>query len=127
MQESGEKPVLNQIELHPLLWEGATIDYCRSNNIVVEAYSPLARNDAKLMEAPLMKKLASKYGKTVAQIAIRWSVQNDFVSIPKSKTEKYIKENFEVFDFELSKEEMEQVQALNCGFHTCWNPNDIKY
>jgi diketogulonate reductase-like aldo/keto reductase len=109
------------------LWETETIDYCRKNNIVVEAYSPLARNDPKLMDAPLMKSLASKYGKTVAQIAIRWSVQNNFVSIPKSKTEKFIKDNLEVFDFELTAEEMEQVKALNCNFHTCWNPHDIKY
>lgn len=93
----------------------------------MEAYSPLARNDPKLMDAPLMKTLGGKYGKTVAQIAIRWSIQNNFVSIPKSKTKKYIKENLEVFDFQLTAEEMEQIRALNCDVHTCWNPHSIIY
>lgn len=104
VKNSTEKPVINQIELHPLLWEGPTIDYCQKNNIVVEAYSPLARNHDELMKSKIITDLAAKYNKTAAQIAIRWSVQNNFVSIPKSKTLKYIRQNFEVLDFQLTPE-----------------------
>jgi diketogulonate reductase-like aldo/keto reductase len=79
------------------------------------------------MKNELMNKIAEKYKKTVAQISIRWSIQNNFASIPKSKTKKYIKENFEVLDFNLTADEMQSIKGLNNNTHTCWNPNDILY
>jgi diketogulonate reductase-like aldo/keto reductase len=79
------------------------------------------------MDNELMKSLANKYNRTVAQIAIRWSIQNGFVSIPKSKTKKFIQDNFNVTDFVLTQEEMEKIKALNKDFHTCWNPHSVIY
>lgn len=99
-----ELPVINQIELHPLIWEGPTIEYCRQHNILIEAYSPLAHNDPKLMKNPLLVSIAEKHSKSAAQLAIRWSLQNGFVTIPKSKSKKHLEENLVVFDFELSSE-----------------------
>lgn len=84
-------PVVNQFELHPLLWESDTIDYCRKHSIVIEAYSPLARQDDKLFKNALMKELSSKYKKSVAQLSLRWCLQNGFVTLPKSKTVDRIK------------------------------------
>jgi len=79
------------------------------------------------MENELLGKLAKKYSKTVSQVALRWALQNNFVILPKSKTEKYIKENIDIYGFELTKEELDEVGKLNKNYHTCWDPNSIKY
>jgi len=120
-------PVLNQFEIHPFCIEKETIDLCREKGIVVEAYSSLARNEDILMKNKLLLEIAGKYKKSVAQVALRWAIENKYVVLPKSKTEERIKENFDVFDFELTKEEIEKVNALNKRHHTCWDPNTIMH
>ena len=120
-------PVINQFEIHPFCYDLETIQLCQKNNIIVQAYSPLARQDDILFKNETMHKIAEKHGKTIAQVALRWSIQNGFVTLPKSKTEKYIKENFNIFDFELSESEMMLIGELNKGHHTCWNPETIEY
>lgn len=105
------KPMVNQIELHPVLSQVDLRSFCREHDIQVEAWSPIARgrilNDSKL------QKIAEKYHKSVAQIILRWHIQNDIIIIPKSVTPARIKENAEIFDFTLSEEEMNQIHALN--------------
>ncbi|CAK55890.1 unnamed protein product (macronuclear) [Paramecium tetraurelia] len=121
------KPVINQIEVHPLCWDQATIEYCRQQSILIEAYSPIARNDPKLIQNQKMIELSKKYHKTVAQVSLRWAVQKGFIVLPKSKTPKYIKENFEIFDFQISEEDIKVIDQLNENYHTCWDPSTVIY
>lgn len=93
----------------------------------MEAYAPLARKNTLLFDNKEIKEIGEKYGRTIAQIVLRWGIQNGFVVIPKSKNETHIKENLEIFDFELSKEEMNYISGLKKGIHTCWNPDTIKF
>ena len=92
-------PSVNQVEFHPFLYQEELLQFCRDSNIQLEAYSPLTR--AEKLNHPILIQLAKKYGKTSAQILIRWSLQHDLVVIPKSIHENRIKENSEVFDFQL--------------------------
>jgi len=125
LKHSKTVPVINQFEIHPFCVEAETIKFCRDNKIVVEAYSSLARNEDIITKNPIFLELSTKYNKTISQLALRWGIQHDFVVLPKSKTEKYIKENFNIFDFEISKEDMSKLDNLNQNHHTCWDPNSI--
>jgi diketogulonate reductase-like aldo/keto reductase len=87
IQNTSVIPTVNQFELHPLLWEGPTIEECRKHGIVIEAYSPLARQNDKLFKNATMLQISSKHHKTVAQVSLRWCLQHGFVILPKSKTE----------------------------------------
>lgn len=104
-------PVVNQVFLAPGGLQDDLIAYCEAKGIVLEAYSPLGTG--KIFEVPLMSELADKYQKTLAQVAIRWSLQHGFIPLPKSVTESRIKENLDVFDFELSVDDMERIDALH--------------
>lgn len=117
------KPAVNQIELHPYLQQTELLEFCKSNNIVVTAYSPLGspgNNKDKalpsLIEDNTILAIASSHNKSPAQILIRWGIQRGTVVIPKSVTEERIKENLNVFDFELSLEEMNKIAELNKNF-----------
>lgn len=127
LENSKTVPVLNQFEIHPLCFDKETIEFCSKNKIVVEAYSPLARAHDSFFKNEQVLKIAEQKNRTVAQIALRWSIQHGFVTLPKSKTEKYIVENFSVFDFELEEEQMERLDKLNENFHTCWNPESVEF
>ena len=111
MAKAEEKPVINQVELHPYFSQEELRAFCKENQIAVEAWAPLARG--KVLDDPVLIKIGEKYGKTPIQVTLRWHLQNDIVVIPKSVTPARIKANSEVFDFELTAEEMEQINALN--------------
>ncbi|CAD8048483.1 unnamed protein product [Paramecium sonneborni] len=121
------KPAINQIEVHPLCWDQPTIQFCQQQNILIEAYSPIARNDPKLIQNKNMIELSKKYNKTVAQISLRWALQKGYIVLPKSKTPKYIKENIEIFDIQISEEDIKIIDNLNQNYHTCWDPSTITY
>lgn len=106
-----EKPVINQVELHPRLAQEELRQYCQEQHIAVEAWSPIGRG--RLLDEPTINHLADKYGKTPAQIILRWHLQNDIIIIPKSVREERIKENADLFDFELSLHDMNDINALN--------------
>ncbi|MFS0645437.1 aldo/keto reductase [Siminovitchia sp. 179-K 8D1 HS] len=108
---SNEKPVINQIELHPRLTQEPLREYCQGQEIAVEAWSPLAR--ARLLEEPSLVALGEKYGKSSAQIILRWHLQNGNIIIPKSVNKNRIRENAEIFDFELSMKDMSDINGLN--------------
>jgi diketogulonate reductase-like aldo/keto reductase len=127
LENSKTVPALNQFEIHPLCYDKETIDFCFQNKIVVEAYSPLARASDAFFKNERVLKIAEERKKTAAQVALRWSIQQGFVTLPKSKTEKYIVENFSIFDFELNEAEMEILTKLNENFHTCWNPESVQF
>lgn len=106
-------PMINQIEMHPLSSKNDMLDYCRQNNIEVMAWSPIVRG--KLFSNEIMMSLAEKYKKTIAELIIRWHIQRGVIPIPKSSNAGRIKENFDVFDFNISEEDMESINALNEG------------
>jgi len=109
-------PVLNQFELHPFLYsqQKKLIKFCRNNNIQVEAYSPLTHG--KKLKHSKIKLMAQKYNKSPAQILIRWSLQHNFIVIPKSGDKDHIRENAEVFDFKISKKDMKELDSLKDEF-----------
>ncbi|HYS70961.1 MAG TPA: aldo/keto reductase [Thermoplasmata archaeon] len=122
LEDSLVKPAVNQIELHPFLHPVDVTEYCRAHEIVVEAYSPLARG-RKLRDATVAR-IAAKHEKSAAQVLIRWGLQHGFVEIPKSIRPERIRENADVFDFALTAAEMKELDALNQGLHVTWDPTD---
>ena len=117
------KPAVNQIELHPYLQQWETKEALAKNDIYLMAYFPLGGNpNARSlqvvgpMEDPVIKRIAENHHKTPAQIMIRWAVQRGTICIPKSVHEERIKENCNIFDFELSEEEMSEMKALDKRF-----------
>jgi 2,5-diketo-D-gluconate reductase A len=116
------KPVLNQVELHPWLTQDKVLEYDTSHKIITQAWSPLARG--KILEEEMLATLGAKHGKSVAQVVLRWHIQRGVAVIPKSNSMDRITENMNVFDFELSGEEMAAISALNSGFRTGVDPED---
>lgn len=117
------KPMVNQIELHPLLTQKELVEFCRREGIQVESWRPLMKGN---LDLPLLKELAEKYGKTPAQIVIRWHLQHGLVTIPKSVRPERIIENGQVFDFELSDEDMARIDGLNRNQRFGMDPDDLK-
>lgn len=117
------QPAVNQIELHPKLQQKETTDYCKQNGIVMEAWSPLAR--AHYLDDPLLIRLGEKHGKTPAQIMIRWHVQHDFVVIPKSTNKERQRLNWNVFDFTLDEQDMNQLDQLDEGMRVGSHPDQV--
>jgi len=108
---SGGKVCNNQIEYHPCLSQKPVLEFMRKNNMALTAYSPIARG--KAIKDATLKEIGMKYGKNAGQVALRWLVQQDGVAaIPKSATPENIKNNINIFDFELSAEDMEKIHAL---------------
>lgn len=115
-------PAVNQIELHPYNYgqRKGVVEFCRSKGIQVEAYSPLTKG-RKLGEDRLAA-IARHYGKTPAQVLLRWGMQSGFVVIPKSTNRDRIREDFAIFDFELAEEDMSRLNGLNEDLATSWDP-----
>ena len=101
------KPMVNQIEFHIGVYNKDILDYCNRNNIIVEAWSPLG--SGKLFKVEELKEMASKYNVSVAQLCIRWCLQNNTLPLPKSKNIERIKNNLDVFNFEITNEDMEYL------------------
>ncbi|AEF24703.1 aldo/keto reductase [Streptococcus parauberis] len=104
-------PAVNQIRLAPGCYQTEVVDYCKEHNIILEAWGPLGQGDIFTNEE--MQALAEKYGKTVAQLALAWSVYQGFLPLPKSVHEDRIKENMDFFDIELSEEDAETIKNLD--------------
>ncbi|MEN2435366.1 aldo/keto reductase [Weeksellaceae bacterium A-14] len=118
-------PCINQIEHHPGYMQQKTVDFCKNHDILVEAWSPLGRGN--VLKNETITGIAEKYGKTPAQICIRWNLQLDLLPLPKSVTPERIKSNFEVFDFEISEADMERISSLpEIGF-TGLNPDEVDF
>lgn len=103
-------PMVNQIEYHPGFTQRECVEFCQKNNILVEAWSPLGRGN--VLNNPLLKTIAAQHGKSVAQVAIRWVMQTGVLPLVKSVTPSRIKENIDVFDFDLSQQEMLEIASL---------------
>lgn len=113
-------PAVNQIELSPFLHPKELIDFCATHGIAVEAYSPLTRG--RRLRDPRLTPMTQTYGKSPAQILIRWGLQRGFIEIPKSARPEHIRENVSVFDFEISPADMRALDSMSMGLHTSWDP-----
>lgn len=107
------RPAVLQTEIHPYSQEKGLKEFLSKEDIVIQAWYPLGHGDAALLQEPVFAKLAEKYGKSNAQIILRWHIQAGNVVIPGSKNPEHIRANFDLFDFELTAEEMQEVQKLN--------------
>ena len=105
-------PAVNQIELHPLFQQKETRAYCVEHGIAVESYSPLMQG-GEALEHPVITKLARRYGKTAAQVILRWHVQSGLIVIPKSVNPERIRENITLFDFELAPDDMREIEGMD--------------
>ena len=118
---------MNQIEAHPYFTNDAVRAYGQEHGILTEAWSPIAQGG--VLKDPVITEIAERLGKTTAQVTLRWHVQRGDIIFPKSSTPSRMKENFEIFDFELSSDEMAQMTALDKGEEgrTGPNPDDFAY
>lgn len=115
------KPSVNQLELHPWLQRTELVDYCRSKGIVLEAYSPLTRGQ-RLSTDPQLQEYSKKYGKSPAQILVKWSLTAGFVTLPKSVHKERIQDNFDIADFELTPEDFKNLGDPKEYGITGWDP-----
>lgn len=107
------KPAVLQTEVHPYFQEQELKKFLSKEGMVIQAWYPLGHGDKALLEEPLFTELGKKYGKTNAQIILRWHIQDGNIVIPGSKSPAHIKDNFDLFDFSLTEEEMEKIAALD--------------
>jgi len=124
LKNSSIVPTINQVEFSPYLFQADLMEYCKSKKIQIECYSPLTQG--RKLADPKLVEIAKKYSKSTAQILIKWSLQHDLVVLPKSKTKERIIENFNVFDFEISKEDMDSLDGFNENLRVGWDPTDIQ-
>jgi len=108
---TGDTPTVNQIEWSPFGYSDDMLNYCQEHKIIIQAYSPLTRS--KRLDDESLTTIASKYDKTSAQVLIRWNLQRGTVPLPKANQREHLKENMHVFDFEISKDDMASINALN--------------
>jgi diketogulonate reductase-like aldo/keto reductase len=118
------KPAVNQIELHVFLQQPELVKFCKDNDIVVEAYSPLAHGHG--LDDPVLQEIAKAHGKTPAQIMLRWCIEIGTVPLPKSTSEERMKENLDIFDFKLSAADMTKLKTLNRNLRTAWDPTNVQ-
>lgn len=127
LEVSDVVPAVDQIEVHPLFTQKPLISYCKSLGITVEAYTPIARFDDRLVRLPLLKAIAQKYKKTIAQIILRWHIQNGVIPVVRSLNKKRQKENISVFDFELTPEEMTAIDSININSRLRYDPDNCDF
>ncbi|MCF2140329.1 MAG: aldo/keto reductase [Candidatus Lokiarchaeota archaeon] len=123
LENAGIIPFVNQVEFNPFLNLTELLIFCKNNNILLEAYSPLT--NGYMLHHEGLKKLAEKYHKTTAQLMLRWCIQTGVVPIPKSQRLDRIEENASVFDFSIDIEDMQTMNSWNQNLHTDWDPSDV--
>jgi len=125
LQNSKVVPAVNQVEFHPELVQPNLLKYCREKGIQLEAWSPIMKG--RVNDVPVLQALAVKYGKTPVQITLRWDIQKDVVTIPKSVTAERIVANADIFDFELSAEDMAKIDRLDKNSRIGPHPDRITF
>ncbi len=117
-------PMVNQVELHPLLNQKELGNFCKTHKIQLEAWSPLMKGR---LDNPVLAEIGEKYGKTPAQVVLRWDRQNEVITIPKSVHKHRITENADIFDFELTPEDMKKIDNLNHNSRFGGNPDNFNF
>lgn len=121
------RPEVGQFEIHPLFTQKPLIEYYKGQGIIVEAYTPIARYDDRLVRLPLLKRLEKKYNKTFVQIILRWHVQNGVIPLVRSLTRSHQQENFDIFDFELDAEDMKAIDGININSRLRYDPDNCDF
>lgn len=122
-----QKPEVGQFEIHPLFTQKPLIEYYKQHDIQVCAYTPIARFDDRLMRLPLLKQIGAKYGKSITQVVLRWHIQNGVIPIVRTLNPAHQKENLDVFDFELTEEEMKAIDAVNINSRLRYDPDNCDF
>ena len=125
-------PAVNQIELHPRLTQKPLVKVCQELGIVVESWSPLGGSKPgevrnSIIQDPLLATIGKKYNKTPAQVILRWNIDLGFITIPKSATPERIRENIDIFDFELTREDITAIDSLNTNQRVGPDPDDFDF
>lgn len=119
------KPVINQVERHPYNTQTELEQYCNDLGIVMQAWSPLAKGE--VFSDILLKELAEKYNKSIAQIVMRWQVQSGWLAVVKASTKERMRNNLDVHDFELTQDDMDLINGLDKGHRTGSNPDNFEF
>ncbi len=127
LQNCKIRPVINQIEVHPLFTQKPLIAYCKSEGIQVEAYSPLAKNDDRLRHNKILGSIAEKYHKSKAQIIIRWHIDNGIIPVPRSMNAQRMIHNLDVFDFSLEANEITAIDSININSRLRYDPDNCDF
>ena len=127
MEVAEIKPMVDQFERHPMYQERELTDYCKSNGIVPEAYTPFARMDRRLFEDGRILSISRRKGKKPTQVILRWNYQHGVVSIPKTSSPQRMLENASIFDFELTNEEMATIDSMECGMRVRYDPDNCDF
>lgn len=125
MKDAEIKPMINQVEYHPRLTQKELQAFCKEQGIQMEAWSPLMQG--QLLDNEKLQEIAEKHGKTTAQVILRWDLQNGVITIPKSTKEHRIIANADIFNFELTKEDMEKIDALNQNHRVGPDPDNFDF
>jgi diketogulonate reductase-like aldo/keto reductase len=124
LEHSSVVPAVNQIEFHPFIYEQQRelLEYCQKHGIVFEAYSPLAQGH---LSDDILVSIGNKYQKSASQVMLRWAIQKGTVPLPRSRNSQHIRQNLEVFDFELSDEDISAIDNLSRGDRQSWDPTNL--
>ncbi|MFC5711608.1 aldo/keto reductase [Thalassorhabdus alkalitolerans] len=125
LKQASVKPMVNQIEFHPRLFQKDLLEFCNSHRIQVEAWRPLGKGN--LLSHSVIQNIAEKYNKTPAQVLIRWCLEHEVATIPKSVTPERIRDNFEVFNFSLDPEDVSSIDDLNENHRYGYHPDEFPY
>ena len=120
-------PAIDQFEIHPLFTQKPLVDFCHQHGIVVQAYTPLARNDDRLRSNLILRGIAQKYGKTIQQVILRWDVQLKQIPIPRSLNPERQKQNIDIFDFCLTDEEIKAIDSININSRLRYDPDNLDF
>ncbi|MBQ6226469.1 MAG: aldo/keto reductase [Bacteroidaceae bacterium] len=121
------RPEIGQFEIHPLFTQKPLIQYYKDNGIVVESYTAVARYDGRLFNLPVLKEMARKHNKSLVQIVLRWHVQHELIPVVRSLSYRHQQENLNIFDFELSTEEMAVIDGLNINSRLRYDPDNCDF
>ena len=121
------RPEIGQFEIHPLFTQKTLIEFYKSQDILVEAYTPLARYDDRLVRLPLLKRLEQKYHKNFVQIILRWHIQNGVIPLVRCLNKQHQKSNLDIFDFELDAEDMALIDGININSRLRYDPDNCDF
>jgi methylglyoxal/glyoxal reductase len=124
LRESDVVPANNQVEFSPFLYQRKLLDYCTAKGITLTAYCPLTHGDK--LAHPTVAAIGKRHGKTGAKVLLRWALQHGVIAIPKSARRQRIDENAALYDFELDHSDMQQLDALDQGYRTSWDPSRVR-
>lgn len=121
------KPMINQVELHPFFQQQLNLDTMKEYGVIPEAWGPFNEGKRNLFTDPILTAIGKKYNKTAAQVALRWNIQRGVIVIPKSVREERMQQNIDVFDYELSQEDMDQIKTMDIGHSEIVNHFDPEF